>query len=376
MAGNERINKNKRHGVLICGSYGHGNAGDEAILEAIVESFRTAAPGLPITVMSRRPKETAKLRGVKAIYKFNPVAMLREMLSARLYLNGGGSLIQDVTSSRSLYYYLFTIMAAKILGCRVIMYGCGIGPVRRPQNRRIARDIIDRFADTITLREDDSLRELINFGIHRPKMLVTSDPALALPPAPNAEVDTCMDTLGLDLRGEYLCIVPRKWQGFEKKARDFAECADSIAQKFGLETVFLSIDHKNDALAAELIAVHMKSPYHIIRDVLPSRLNIGILARMRAVISMRLHGLIFAAGQGVPLVGVSYDPKVTAFLRCIGQDNFAELSELTSKSLITMTENALAMPRNQLEVQVRRLRDLESMNLQSALDLLKIEREC
>lgn len=34
---------------------------------------------------------------------------------------------------------------------------------------------------------------------------------------------------------------------------------------------------------------------------------------------MRLHALIFAAGQGIPLAGVVYDPKVSAFLRYIGQ---------------------------------------------------------
>ena len=31
---------------------------------------------------------------------------------------------------------------------------------------------------------------------------------------------------------------------------------------------------------------------------------IGALSRMQAVVSMRLHALIFAAGQGIPLAGV------------------------------------------------------------------------
>ena len=127
----ERTKKNTRRGVLICGSYGHGNAGDEAILEAIVRACRSRAPELPLTVLSRSPAETAKKHNVRAIYKFNMPAVLREMRRSQLYLNGGGSLIQDATSSRSLYYYLFTILAAKLLGCRVIMYGCGIGPVSR-----------------------------------------------------------------------------------------------------------------------------------------------------------------------------------------------------------------------------------------------------
>ena len=364
--------KNKRRGIVVCGSYGHGNAGDEAILEAIVAELRRSAPDCELTVLSRSPAETEKKHGVKAVYKFSPIGVVRAMLGAKLYINGGGSLIQDVTSSRSLYYYLGTIALARALGCRVIMYGCGIGPVTRERNRKIARFIIDRFADTVTLREDDSLRELRAFGVERPRVLVASDPALTLESAPDAEVDACMLSLGLDPHGKYICIVPRKWPGFGEKAAAFAECADEIYEKHGLETVFLSIDHKNDALAAELIARHMSAPAHIIGDVLPVHLTIGVLARMRAVVSMRLHGLIFAASQGVPLVGVSYDPKVRAFLHYIGQNSCIDLAELGRERLISAAEAALSQwgDGEALKARLRRLRELESVNTQEAMRLL------
>ena len=71
-----RAKKNNRRGVLICGSYGHGNAGDEAILEAIVGAFRRRNPEEPITVLSRSPEETEKRHGVKAVYKVNIPAVL------------------------------------------------------------------------------------------------------------------------------------------------------------------------------------------------------------------------------------------------------------------------------------------------------------
>lgn len=363
---------NKRRGVIICGSYGHGNAGDEAILEAIISELRSEAPGREITVLSRSPEETAARHGVRSVYKFSPLAVARAMLEAKLYINGGGSLIQDVTSSRSLYYYLGTIALAKVLGCRVIMYGCGIGPVEKPRNRAIARFVIDRFADSITLREDDSLRELRSFGVKRPQVLVASDPALTLAPAPPDEVDGCMASLGLDPGGSYVCVVPRKWPGFEEKAVCFAGCADAVYERHGLETVFLSIDHKNDALAAEMIARHMRSPSHIVRGVLPAHLTIGVLARMRAVVSMRLHGLIFSASQGVPLVGVSYDPKVRAFLHYIGQDSCIDLAELSAARLISAVEAALVQwdDTDALKARVRRLRELESINITEALRLL------
>ena len=101
-------------------------------------------------------------------------------------------------------------------------------------------------------------------------------------------------------------------------------------------------------------------------------LTIGVLARMRAVVSMRLHGLIFSASQGVPLVGVSYDPKVRAFLHYIGQDSCIDLAELSAARLISAVEAALVQwdDTDALKARVRRLRELESINITEALRLL------
>lgn len=51
----------------------------------------------------------------------------------RCISTAGGSLMQDVTSTRSIWYYCYTLYAAKKRGCKVMMYGCGIGPINRPQ---------------------------------------------------------------------------------------------------------------------------------------------------------------------------------------------------------------------------------------------------
>ncbi len=373
MALNDIKNSGRKSRVLICGSYGHGNAGDEAILEAIRASLISADENIDITVMSRSPEYTKNRHGVNSVHKFNLFSVLGQMIKSDLYINGGGSLIQDITSKRSLYYYLFTIMAAKILGCKVMMYGCGIGPVTRKNSRSLARFIIDKFADEITLREEDSLEELKNFGVQKPKMQVSSDPALGLPSAPKDEVHKKMQELGLSIDEKYLCIVPRKWHGFSEKVEEFAKTADFLSEKYGLTTLFVSIDHKNDAIAAEMIAKHMKSKYHILRDILPTGLTIGFLAKSELVISMRLHGLVFAAGQGIPLVGVAYDPKVTSFLKYLGKDSHIDLDDLTADKLKILAESALAQwhEGDLLQERVKKLREIESININSAMKLLK-----
>ena len=81
----------------------------------------------------------------------------------------------------------------------------------------------------------------------------------------------------------------------------------------------------------------------ILRQPLSTELTLGLMSRMQAVISMRLHGLIFAAGQGVPLVGVVYDPKVSAFLSYMGQELYEDLSRLSTESLCAKLDQALAL---------------------------------
>jgi hypothetical protein len=118
--------KRRRDGVTICGAYGCGNTGDDAILEAIVGQMRSIDPDMPLTVLSRNPRLTRKAYRVKAVHTFNLFGFAGALRRSSLYINGGGSLIQDVTSRRSLWFYLYTIVLAHLLRCRVMMYGCGM----------------------------------------------------------------------------------------------------------------------------------------------------------------------------------------------------------------------------------------------------------
>ena len=41
---------------------------------------------------------------------------------------------------------------------------------------------------------------------------------------------------------------------------------------------------------------------------------------MHLIMAMRLHALVFGAGQGVATVGIAYDHKVTGFMNYIGRE--------------------------------------------------------
>ena len=365
--------KRDRDGVVICGAYGRGNAGDDAILEAILQEMRSIDPDMPITVLTKDPKATRLTYRVRTAGRMDVGTWKKAMRHAGLYINGGGSLIQDVTSRRSLWFYLHNIQAAHKAGCKVQMYGCGIGPVLREQHRKLAARVLNASVDVITLREPDSLKELQSMGVTKPEILLTADPALTLPAASEDEIDSVLLRAGIPPHGKYLCFALRNWKGFEDKAPLFAQAAKYAYETYGLTPVFAAVEKHLDPVAGRLAAAGLDIPHYFLDDAGSAGTIIGALSRMQAVVSMRLHALIFAAGQGIPLAGVVYDPKVSAFLRYIGQENFLDLDALTADALKAMIDRMVSSPISPDEqaAAVQKLRQIEQVNVDTARRLLE-----
>jgi polysaccharide pyruvyl transferase CsaB len=301
---------------------------------------------------------------VTAFYTFNFIAAVHHFRRAKLFINGGGSLMQDVTSYRSLWFYLWTLSAAKRHGCPVIMYGCGIGPIQSPGNRARAAKVMNRYVDAITLRDPDSQKELGVLGVTKPQIALAADTTVILPAAPDDVVDGILDSCGIPADGNYIGFVLRPWPGFEGKTKAIAAAADYAYQTYGLTPVFFPIEPRLDVTAAQRVIAHMTSPYHIMTEAYTAAQTIGVLARMKTVVSMRLHGLIFAAGQGVPLVGIVYDQKVSSFLSYIGQDLYESLDSLSQERLIELIDGAVTRGKDPsfLSESVARLHRMEEVN--------------
>ncbi len=368
----QRTAKRKRDGVAICGAYGRGNMGDNAILEAIIGDMRGIDPDMPLVVLSKDPAETRKKYRVASVHIFNVLKFKKTVKKTKLYINGGGSLIQDVTSRRSLLFYLFNIVTAKKSGNNVLMYGCGIGPVFNQTDRRLAGRVLNKYVDVISLREMSSLEELRSLKISNPEIIVSADPALTLPPAAEATVDSVMLAAGIDPHGDYICFSLRGWKGFSDKLSCFVSAAEYACNKYGLTPVFIPIDYNSDVLIAGKVAENLNIPYCIMKNTMTSNEIIGVMSRMKAVVSMRLHGLIFAAQSGVPLIGVAYDPKVSAFMEYLGQKLCCRLEEVDEAFLKSMIDRAISMgtDKQNLREAAGRLAEAERLNTEAARRLL------
>ncbi len=358
-----KARKKERDGALICGAYGKGNRGDNAILSAIVDQLGHIDEDLPITVLSRDPKETRSCASVPAIYTFRSPKIRRLLKKTNLYISGGGTLMQDATSTRSLLYYLYSIRQAKRSGCKVMLYGCGIGPIHREKNRRRTAKVLNRYADVICVRDHYSLEFLKELGVTKPRIHLTADPALLI----SAEDTNYLHTCGLDPKASYALFSLRPWDGYREE--DLIRAAEHTYKTHGLIPILYCMEPGRDLPVAKSLASKLSCPHMILEAGENGDRIICLVKRMSLVVSMRLHTLIFAAGQGIPLVGLVYDPKVSGFLDDLGQKRYLSLQETGEDRLPALIDEAI-LDRTSLAENVARLRKLAGENEIFAAQLL------
>ena len=360
--------KDQRDGVVICGAYGKGNRGDNAILSAIVAQLRETDPDIPITALSRDPQEARVSTGVDSIYTFNIWKVGRRMKHARLYISGGGTLMQDATSTRSLLYYLFSIRQAARKGCKVMLYSCGIGPISRPRNRKRAAKILNRYADIIAVRDRYSREFLDTLGVDRPEIHLTADPALLIHPEDGTSQGSYLSQCGIREGKKYFLLSVRPWPGFEKHIGDFAEAVEYAREKYGLFPVLYCMEPSKDEGASRAVREKLRGPCLLLNAGSSGVEVLTLIQRMSLVVSMRLHTLIFAAGQNVPMVGVVYDPKVQGFLDYLENPHYLSLEDADAEHLKKLMDSALSY---QDQNNLARLQSLSRENGRLAARLLK-----
>lgn len=300
--------------IALSGYYGFDNAGDEALLAAICHTIKDIEPRTDFVVFSGSPEKTAHLHHLRAVNRMNPVVIAQELLTCDLLISGGGSLLQDVTGPRSLPYYISIVALAKVLKKPVIFYAQGIGPINRYFSKLLMYLIANKV-DCITLRDEDSLRLLKQLGVNRPPMKITADPVFALEPTALdfKQVTGLLQEFGITSH-KLVGVALRYWKALEGYQGDLARVLDNLAEN-GYQIVFVPMDYPNDLKESRRVAGLMQHDSFIIDNNLTSLEHIALISNFDLLVGMRLHSLIFAANRGIPFAGISYDPKIDAFLK-------------------------------------------------------------
>lgn len=358
--------------VVISGYYGYENIGDEALLASMISALRSEIQNLHIIVLSVKPEMTAARYGVEAVDRLNPVSVFAAMKRSDLLISGGGSLLQDVTGALTIPYYLGVVAMAGMMGKPVMFYAQGIGPVHGRLGRALIRLIADRV-DMITLRDAASGRLLREIGVHRPPVEITADPVFGIETGNPGDPAGIYHDLGVTPPQKPAAgIFIREWPGGGGYKRAVAGLADWLSGQ-GREAVFIPMQFPADTSPAREIAEMMETRPLLVEKGLSFAQLMGLVSSMDIVIGMRLHALIIAAVCAVPMAGISYDPKVTDFLRQIGQPVIENLETVTSEELIEQAEKVLAKRetvRGSLRAVREELRERALRNSRVAVELL------
>ena len=317
----------RKYKVVMSGYYGFSNAGDDAILQSIHGGILAASDDIQVTVLSHDPEQTRRQYGLDAVYRFDLVQVGRALRRCDALLSGGGSLLQDRTSTRSLLYYLMVIRWAKKLGKPVMLYANGIGPVTKPENRKKVKQTVE-LADVVTLRDRASAQELRDMGVKHPELHITADPVFNLVPAGADRGRELLVKAGLPAGRKFAAVSVRDWPAARQFPQQAARLCDHLHRTYGLETVFLLMQPAADRETTEQVRRAMESPSYLL-DVpaTPSEL-MAVLGQAELCVAMRLHTLIFAARMAVPTVGLVYDPKVDSYLKELDLPSAGEVERL------------------------------------------------
>lgn len=289
--------------LLISGYYGFNNTGDEAILESLVLGFKKIDPNIRLTFLSNNPDQTKRQYNVGAVSRNN----LFSVLFCDAFISGGGGLLQDKTSSKSLWYYLGLVRLAQLLGKKTFIIGQGIGPIRSKLNNLLLKSVLKRCT-LITVRDQPSYDLINSFKLNNVKLVKTADLAFLL--SPQKKESTEIDPNLKPVFG----VSVRQSSNWEELCPKIAQLCDLLFDKYRAQIAFIPFQWPQDIIACNQVRRKMKNKATLLGDAYDPPQMLGLTGQLDFLLGMRLHSLIFGVSSLVPCFGISYDPKVGRFM--------------------------------------------------------------
>ncbi len=288
--------------AVLCGYYGKGNSGDEALLATLLQMLPEHVT--PI-VLSGDPEQTKQQYGVEVCDRNNSFAILSTFKDANAFIFGGGSLIQDSTSALSPLYYAGLMGLAQQMGLITIAWSQGIGPLNRSFTRWIARQTFSGCS-TASVRDGGSAQQLKDWNVD---CLLAPDPVWALDAIPHEPLELPSPRIAV-------CLRPHPSLTPERLSR-IGNALVSLQESSGASILLLPFQPSQDRAIAQQLKAQIKNktngPCQIVEIEDPRYLK-GIFRQVDMTLSMRLHGLIMAAAEGNRCYALSYDPKVNRLM--------------------------------------------------------------
>lgn len=293
---------------IVSGYIGFDNFGDEAIAKVLVEKLKSLNAE-KITLISSNPKKTAKLYDVETCPMLKFFGALK---NSDVLVSGGGSLLQDVTSLKSLIYYLGVIYAALFMRKKVVIFAQGIGPINSLAGKFLTRLAL-RHAEKISVRDKKSQELLKGWGIISE---LVKDPILEL----NLPIKNKRGIVGIQLRN-----YPTLTDTF------LNNLADEIIKRFSDKKIqIFSFQDNIDLDTCDKYArILNKKGFENVEVFKKLSINevFDKISELEYMIGMRFHANVVAIKSGVKTLAIDYDVKV----KKLAQEYNLPLIELSQK---------------------------------------------
>jgi polysaccharide pyruvyl transferase CsaB len=358
--------------LILCGD-SDGNLGDHAIVQAMCQELRAAAPDLELSILSRDPARAERDFGAKALRPGwrGTLAVWKAAARADLVLCGGGGLFQDDDSLAKMPYWAVRVALARVLAGRVVGYALGVGPLRATSSRLFAR-LAFACMETVSVR-DRRARDVAQALTTRSVRLLP-DPALVLRPSNDDTARAWLAAQGVPLDGRPLIgVATRRW--FPPRARLIphrltsrlpladphespkgralttllAKVLDRIVARLGAHVVFLPTYNARaeaDNRVCEQVRDRMAEPGAQVLSIEDAPLYKAVCGQLSVMLGGRMHPTILAASAGIPVVGLAYNQKFDGFFELIGAadrvlDVASFVADQRTDDLVAMIEAAL-----------------------------------
>lgn len=273
---------------VVSGYIGFDNFGDEAIAGVLSSNLKKNGAE-KITLISSNPEKTAKLYGVDSVGMFG---FLKPIMECDILISGGGSLLQDVTSLKSLIYYLGVILCAKFFKKKVVIFSQGFTPFRTKLGKFLTKTVL-KMCDKITVRDIQSQKLLEEMKISSD---LVSDPVFGIE---TPDIPKC--GVGVQLRS------------FAGLNEEFLEkLMSEVKKRFpDKEIKLISLQDSLDLPVLE------KFEGKIVKNLTVED-AIREISGLEYLIGMRFHACLVAAKAGVRVLGINYDVKVKTLAETVG----------------------------------------------------------
>lgn len=321
--------------ILISGYYGFNNIGDESILQAVVHNLREKLPGVEITVLSQHPESTAEKHQVLSVDRKSFIGVVKAIKKCDLVISGGGSLLQDVTSKKSILYYLMIMWITKFLRKDFFIYSQGIGPITSNWNRRLTSRTLKK-ASGIVVRDEASKELLVEIGIPKDDIVITADPVLGIEPVPLELGRKILEREGfIRDAGKPLVGFAIKENRLDSQfVKELEESINQLAGEKNAQIVLIPFHYKEDLAVIEELQRRLGDKVFAVKHKYLTNEMMSIIGNMDLLVGVRLHSLIHAAIMGIEMIGISYDPKINAFLNSIGLKALSTTIDFRSRFFI------------------------------------------